>query len=185
MPNNCYGKLKILANGPRIEEVLGFIRSDDSLFDFNKVVPMPDYIYRGDLGTEERQKYGLNNWYDWSCCNWGTKGNAVDVKVDGNSLHFWTAWSPCSPVILALSRIFPDVGFMYYFLDEGGFFSGIECYSEGRLATKEEYNCPMDHIAEELGLRKIDFYDDDLPESPRAPSNPLVQSFTKGVRRDI
>lgn len=178
MPNNCYGKLKILANGPRIEEVLWFIRSENRLFDFNKVIPMPDYIYTGSIGPEEKERYGKNNWYDWSWEHWGTKWNAVDVSVDGDSLYFWTAWSPCSPVILELSRIFPDVGFMYYFLDEGGFFSGIECYSEGRLATKEDYDRPMDHIANELGLVGI-VYDED------PPANPFVQSFMKGVRGDI
>lgn len=178
MPNYCYGRLRIQTSIlERFQDFLCFIKSDESEFDFNRVIPMPDYIYRGNLGSEEREKYGANNWYDWSCINWGTKWNAVDVRIDGDSVYFWTAWSPCSPVILALSKAFPDVALTYYYLDEGGGFSGIEYYSGGYLVNNESYDHGAKHIAEAIGLR---WDEDDEPEPE--PINPFVQAFLKALR---
>ena len=34
-------------------------------FDFNKLIPMPESVYKGPLGIEEMTKYKENNWYDW------------------------------------------------------------------------------------------------------------------------
>lgn len=87
--------------------------------DFEKIVPMPSNIYRGDLGDEERKKHGANNWYDWSVNNWGTKWNAYDIeKVDDNTIMFNTAWSMPEPVIKALSKMFPDVKVKIKWADE-------------------------------------------------------------------
>jgi len=41
--------------------------------DFNKIIPMPDNIYKGDIEGKAYQKYGKNNWIDWSVEFWGTK----------------------------------------------------------------------------------------------------------------
>ena len=66
--------------------------------DFNILIPKPDNIYNGDIGDEEKKKYGTNTWYIWNCVNWGTKWNACDDKVvridDENiDIHFYTAWN--------------------------------------------------------------------------------------------
>jgi hypothetical protein len=87
--------------------------------DFQKIVPMPGHIYQGDLGEEERKKYGKNNWYDWSYTNWGTKWNAYDMdKIDDYSMQFSTAWSMPDPVIKALSRLFPEIVVKIKWADE-------------------------------------------------------------------
>jgi hypothetical protein len=83
------------------------MKSKESDFDFNSIVPMPKNIFRGDLGQEEKEKYGSLNWYDWSCDNWGTKWNSVDVDVERISdtmvsYSFLTAWSPPLPIYQAL-----------------------------------------------------------------------------------
>ena len=151
------------ANDEQVKKVLDFIKSDESLVDFNKVVPMPsgletddstlgelgrDYIlsfYSSDstevnrikgefdklddeqkkeclsLGFEyisNKVKYGYENWYDWSCANWGTKWNADNVEVEDNVFSFDTPWSGAVPVIAALSRQFPDVCFEYEYAEE-------------------------------------------------------------------
>jgi hypothetical protein len=44
-----------------IDRVLQYIKGNGSKIDFNKIIPMPDNIYRGDLGKRERELYSLNN----------------------------------------------------------------------------------------------------------------------------
>jgi len=55
-------------------------REDERLsFDFESIIPMPDNIFRGNIGKEEKEHCKANNipnWYDWSVENWGTKWNA-------------------------------------------------------------------------------------------------------------
>tara|TARA_R100000742_G_C4228410_1_gene50534 strand:+ start:215 stop:700 length:486 start_codon:yes stop_codon:yes gene_type:complete len=107
-------------------------------FDFNTIKPMPKYIYKGSLGTEERKKYGSDNWYDWSCENWGTKWNAYDVDVESHEdttlyIDFCTAWSPPLPILEHLwekkthYRI-TDINCEYK--DEGWMYEGV--YDNGK-----------------------------------------------------
>lgn len=92
----------------------------DRTFDFNKIVPMPEDIFRGPLGEKEREMYGENNWYDWSRRNWGTKWNSYDGEwyEEGTSIQFNTAWSTPEPVYLALAKKFPNLDFEVKFADE-------------------------------------------------------------------
>ena len=56
------------------------IQSDEiglGSIDFNKVIPMPDYIFQGNLGMAEREKYGKENWYDWSISIGEPSGTAM------------------------------------------------------------------------------------------------------------
>lgn len=67
-----------------------------NVFDFNKIIPMPNNIFNVDL-TEEERKSGKINWYDWRINNWGTKWNSIDAKVTYLSdtsieYQFDTAW---------------------------------------------------------------------------------------------
>lgn len=87
---------------------------DDTVVDFDAVVPMPEhsdtFFNDGGLGQEEREKYGKNNWYDWSLDNWGTKCNAYSASVvaeDENHLHlqFDTAWAPPTPIFEKLEEM--------------------------------------------------------------------------------
>jgi hypothetical protein len=66
MPNHVSNTLKLIGHIDDIDELLNLIRNygEGTLFDFEKVIPMPDNIYRGDFGREEEKLYGKNNWYD-------------------------------------------------------------------------------------------------------------------------
>ena len=91
------------------------------MIDFNKIIPMPNNIYRGDLGKRERELYGSNNWYDWSVANWGTKWNAQYSSLNNkNTLWFDTAWSCPIPVLDKLAEIccINDVRFEGEWADE-------------------------------------------------------------------
>lgn len=135
MPNCCYGTLSIYASKELLETILATLQGtneeEGNPFDFNKVIPMPDYIYRGDIGLHEQELYGKNNWYDWSIENWGTKWNSCDTELEGNVLSFWTAWGPCSPVIRVLAKMFPEAQFEYQYEENGMGFCGCQIYKNG------------------------------------------------------
>lgn len=100
----------------------------EECLDFETIIPMPDKIFRGDLGQEEKEKYGDNNWYDWSIQNWGTKWNAGEGYLsDVQRIHtntymlqfeFTTAWSVPEQIYRKLSELYPDVGITVEFADE-------------------------------------------------------------------
>lgn len=75
------------------------------VLDFEKIIPMPENIYRGELGPEEREYYGEDNWYDWCRANWGTKWNACysDICHISRSIEFETAWTFAEPIVKELS----------------------------------------------------------------------------------
>jgi len=64
--------------------------------------------------AELRDKYGYDNWYDWSIANWGTKWNAVDptfVSEDESNgittfiFHFKTAWTMPEGIINSMVQM--------------------------------------------------------------------------------
>ena len=125
-------------NGKQLDDVIEFVHSDERSVDFEKIIPMPNSIFRGDLGNKERETYGSDNWYDWSIDNWGTKWNACYSDVSGNTLDFETAWSAPHPVIAKLAELFPDVRFVHEFADEDiGNNCGVFTYENGKLVDED------------------------------------------------
>ena len=121
--------------------------------------PHSDTFYRnGNLGTAEREKYGSNNWYDWSINNWGTKWNSCESVItykDEEDLHyvFQTAWSPAIPVIKKLAEMF-DVEVKLVFVCECG-----ECgriiFDNGKMIENVIYENEEDGekmLEEEFGI---------------------------------
>ena len=92
MPNHIQNRVTFDCSEEKLNEILMAICSVDeetgqNRVDFNKIIPMPDHIYRGNLGTRERELYGKNNWYDWSIENWGTKWNVLEIFKFLESLY--------------------------------------------------------------------------------------------------
>lgn len=71
------------------------------------------YIYN-------KEHYDCYTWYEWNCCNWGTKWNACnpDWCLDEGSLRFQTAWSAPFPVIETMAEKYPELEFTYRWADE-------------------------------------------------------------------
>jgi hypothetical protein len=106
MPNYVTNKIEFHGEQENVKKVLELIKGEDDYIDFEKIIPMPDNIFRGNLGREERELYGTNNWYDWSIENWGTKWNTCSSYLeDDNTIIFDTAWSAPIPVFCKLAEI--------------------------------------------------------------------------------
>ena len=120
MPNHVK-TIMVITPAAKANEVIDAItkvEKGERFVDFNTLIPMPDDIYRGALGFEEREKYGKNNWYDWSCDHWGTKWNAYDCEFHDNVVEFSTAWAAPDPIYCALGKKFPKHKFEIRFADE-------------------------------------------------------------------
>lgn len=111
--------------------------------DFNKIVRIPSYIFRDNLGVEEKEKYGKNNWYDWSCENWGCKWNAhrAELAVDESDYLLYvfdTPWSDTRELMRILSVKYPDLEFSYSFAEEfQGNYVGKVSYDDGKIFDSE------------------------------------------------
>ena len=114
MPNWCENDLTIKGSKTEIARLLQLVSSEDSIFDFNKILPMPEVFKGVHEGfciingvdckrwrtgadgepvaiTEEevaqwRELYGTDGWYDWCIANWGTKWDACDAEIDDAGL---------------------------------------------------------------------------------------------------
>lgn len=88
-------------------------------FDEKSVIVTEELIEEFKQATlEQYTKYGVVGWYDWSRLHWGTKWNAYDVEVDGDSIFFNTAWAEPKPIYLKLAQMFPDYNFSIVFASE-------------------------------------------------------------------
>lgn len=131
MPNWTRNELNIQTDDPKKildfkKKVLTQSEKGKLELDFEKIIPMPKKIFRGNLGSEEREKYGDNNWYDWSIKNWGTKWNSDRTEVDSSSqeygelqITFNTAWDTPRPIIKKLKQMFPELNFWGGYIHEG------------------------------------------------------------------
>ena len=134
MPNYCSGNLSIKCTESVFEQIVKYVKSEKSIFDFKKIIPAPDCE---------------NITCDWSWENWGTKWNAVDADVYGCSFSFETAWTSCSPVIAALARKFPEASMRYTYNESGCGFCGVEEYQNGKMVYCLEGNYSEYYLEDE------------------------------------
>lgn len=102
-----------------LDEILSVDDEGQVVFDFNSLIPMPDYIYTGNVGVEEMALYGENNSLDWCRKHWGTKWGSYSVRRESDTvLTFETAWSHPTPIIEALSKKFSNEPVLVAYADE-------------------------------------------------------------------
>lgn len=142
MPNHVRNELYFNCEDKYvIKSLMIFIMGDGTAIDFENIIPMPNDIYRGNLGLEEEKMYKGRNWYDWSVKNWGTKWNAYETKVGLHSVSFLTAWSAPFPVVKKLSSLFPSVTITHYYADEDiGYNCGKIIWKNGEMTDLTEFD---------------------------------------------
>ena len=94
----------------------------------------------GEAYAHNEELHGHRTWYGWAVANWGTKWDASSVSVPdvlesgesaSVSYFFDTAWSPCEPVIEAMSEQFPELAFRATFYEESNSFYYEGVWPEG------------------------------------------------------
>lgn len=96
-----------------------------------------EFIELGKTMLSNYNKYGVGTWYEWAPKNWGTKWNAYQTSVEGNSVVFDTAWDAPKPVIRELMEKFkPDCTQKAF--DEGGNFWFIREWRNGVLVGERD-----------------------------------------------
>jgi len=137
MPNWCFNRVEICGEPEEMDEFRELVKSKESAFDFNKIVPMPKELVNTTKGSnhvvseELIEKYGADNWYDWSVSNWGVKWNIdiseeQDVQDEGDYIQytFDTAWGPPHEIFNAIRKKFPDLGISWFYDEPGMQFAG-------------------------------------------------------------
>lgn len=156
MPNWCMNIMTVSGDPKRVAEFVEDHRSveldhegtpvGETSLDFNKVVPMP-----------ESEK---DNWYDWSCENWGTKWNAcsgsLDYRNGGKTViyNFDTAWSPPVPWFESAVQAYPDLEFDLEWEEGGMAFGGRMGGSNGVAGEIEEWDLEWDEESESYVVAK-------------------------------
>ena len=103
--------------------------------------PIPEGVYLGDLGPEETQKYGKNNWRDWCITHWGTKWDAdatlTNELPDFLVYEFESAWSPPVAWLTKVARDFPRLRFTLIYDEPGMGFAGTAIADQGKLIVDD------------------------------------------------
>jgi len=138
---NRFGKFTLLSFEafvpyPRVFDELDKLADAYGIL-YSRVDRLPTAL-RNDLlkGLRRSWEYkdGFNlGGYEWCIKNWGTKWDAHGVSIchfNGPNIRydFDTAWSPPTPVVLAMSRKFPLLHFELCYVEPGMMFKGwFEC----------------------------------------------------------
>ena len=122
MPNWTSNNVLFVGNKKQLKTLKTMLKSEDNDFDFNNIIPMPEELKDTVSGSESakpewqklkskelKEKFGADDWYNWSINNWGTKWNSVDTEVEyddsGLSYRFNTAWDAPRRIAEALLRM--------------------------------------------------------------------------------
>lgn len=162
MPNWCECKLDVILpkNKGAKEELFNFkkfAKTKDSDLDTNKFIPYPKKYSSMDKRsktimekTGKSIRDGFNSGgYNWCLNNWGTKWGICDANYQGIhiqktqiklSYNFITAWSPCNPIILKMSKMFPKMKFVYRYWEGGSGFRGTIIFKANKILKDSCYD---------------------------------------------
>lgn len=72
-----------------------------------------------EMSNKLKDKYGVDNWYDWAKINWSTKwGGYEGYRNSDERCEFQTAWSTPYNAMVTLSKKFPNTKITVQFADE-------------------------------------------------------------------
>ena len=141
MPNWCENKLTVegAKKGVRRFKQLAKpkARKGDADLSLASLYPIPEGVYLGDLGPEEFQRYGKNNWRDWCITHWGTKWDADATLTNELPIslvyEFESAWAPPVAWLTKVARDFPRLRFVLAYDEPGMAFAGTAMADQGKL----------------------------------------------------
>jgi len=93
-------------------------------------------------------KDGFNSGgYEWCNENWGTKWGICNAELINDNDYdetkelgysFETAWSPPFPVVLEMSKLFPNLEFDLRYFEGGNGFNGLFVCKKGKVETDKQ-----------------------------------------------
>jgi hypothetical protein len=142
-------------------------QDNESCLSLNKSVPMPENIFKGNLGINERKKHGSNNWYDWSIQYWGTKWDIRDCDIYNSKnifnteytelkYRFLTAWSPPLQWFEKIIYKYKNINFELEYIEEAMEFAGKISSIDG-IVQHEQYN-PSERLWKDYNKEKLRTY---------------------------
>lgn len=155
MPNHVSNRITVKSSSDdwkaeeaALEQIKVLMKTEDSPFDFNVLIPYPERFESLDDARAAAEKQPGVKWvdlpkdgynqggYEWCIANWGTKWNAYDIGFGYDSITFNTAWNTPRPIWLAISKHIPDVEMIIEYADEDkGRNCGVLTYQNGKLLT--------------------------------------------------
>ena len=140
MPNWCSNEVQIDGSKEDIAKFKEECFTDhkgESVLDFSKVLPEPDYDKPKKDGThndgvQTELHSVMPDWWTWRNDNWGTKWNLVpnhdgdltaymtiEDSEDFIQLEFDTAWSPPNGIYEAITEKYQDLSINWFYREDG------------------------------------------------------------------
>ena len=140
MPNWCSNEVQIDGSKEDIAKFKEECFTDhkgESVLDFSKILPEPDYDKPKKDGTHNNGVQTelhsvMPDWWTWRNDNWGTKWNlapthdgdltayiTVEDREDIIQLEFDTAWSPPSGIYEAIVDKYPEISINWFYREDG------------------------------------------------------------------
>ena len=140
MPNWCSNEVQIDGTKEDIAKFKEECFTDhkgESVLDFSKILPEPDYDKPKKDGTHNNGVQTelhsvMPDWWTWRNDNWGTKWNlvpnhdgdltaylTVEDSEDFIQLEFDTAWSPPNGIYEAITEKYQDLSINWFYREDG------------------------------------------------------------------
>ncbi|MBX2986761.1 MAG: hypothetical protein KF802_02590 [Bdellovibrionaceae bacterium] len=167
MPNWCYNEIKVQGSKEALLEIGQLLveakRDGDKLLE--KILPIPDHIFRGNVGSDRIGVLDENGepteWYTWCCEYWGTKwdvdGLEFDITETEIGISFLTAWTPPREAMCILSEKL-NCTITHNFFEWGDNFVGSIKFVNGEVVVDEWVNCSKEALIK-YGFDGEVFYD--------------------------
>lgn len=141
-PDSFFKKMVSLFGKRCIDNIENYIlRMKDIEFLKNKYEERLDEVIElGHKVFTNIEKYGVGDWYDWACQNWGCKWNCCNTAIIDNAICFDTPWSASDVVIEKLALMHKDLKIIHEYAEEQtGFMCGYFEYENGILKKDVRY----------------------------------------------
>ena len=184
MPNHCTKHLTVSGDAKEIkrfhEAITAGERQDHEQFRIlDNLFPTPQELRETVKGfsanggqnpeNAEKQKanmekFGVPDWYEWNCKNYGSKWSDYDGvfgQVSDNEINmvFVSAWSPIGEGIRNVSEQFPTLDFILAY-DEGGMaFCGGYAIRNGEIIADLEGEYPSMTVEQSENEEYDEFYE--------------------------